>query len=89
MAAHDMGNIAGMRVALVTNAASGRGTDPERIAGLLRAAGASVSVHPFDAGGAEDAVAHAAAAAAAERPDRLAVAGGDGSIGPVAVAAAA
>jgi diacylglycerol kinase (ATP) len=77
-----------MRVALVTNAASGRGTDPERVAGLLRAAGATVSVHPFDPAGAGDAVAEAAAAAAAERPDRLAVAGGDGSIGPVAVHAA-
>jgi diacylglycerol kinase (ATP) len=77
-----------MRVGLVTNAASGKGTDPDRVAGLLRGAGARVSVHPFDPGGAEEAVEHAAAAAAAERPDRLAVAGGDGSIGPVAVHAA-
>jgi YegS/Rv2252/BmrU family lipid kinase len=76
-------------VGLVTNAASGRGTDGDRVAALLRAAGARVSVHAFDPEGAEDAVADAAAAAAAEGPDRLAVAGGDGSIGPVAVHAAA
>ena len=76
-------------VGLVTNAASGRGTDGDRVAALLRAAGARVSVHVFDPEGAEDAVADAAAAAAAAGPDRLAVAGGDGSIGPVAVHAAA
>ena len=73
----------------MTNAAAGRGTDGDRVAALLRAAGARVSVHAFAPGGAEDAVARAAAAAVEERPDRLAVAGGDGSIGPVAVAAAA
>jgi YegS/Rv2252/BmrU family lipid kinase len=74
-----------MRVALVTNAASGRGTDAERVAALLRDAGATVTVHPFDPAGADDTVDEAARAAAAERPDRLAVAGGDGSLGPVAV----
>jgi YegS/Rv2252/BmrU family lipid kinase len=58
------------------------------VAALLRDAGARVSVHAFEPGGAERAVADAAAAAAAEAPDRLAVAGGDGSIGPVAVHAA-
>jgi diacylglycerol kinase (ATP) len=78
-----------MRVALVTNAASGRGTDGGRIAALLREAGASVEVHAFDPDAAEDAVERAAADAAASAPDRLAVAGGDGSIGPVAVPAAA
>jgi diacylglycerol kinase (ATP) len=78
-----------MRVALVTNAASGRGTDADRVAALLRDAGAEVAVHPFDPAGADAAVDEAARAAAAERPDRLAVAGGDGSIGPVAVHAAA
>lgn len=77
-----------MRVALVTNAASGRGTDDDRVAGLLRAAGAEVSVHAFDPADGDAAVDHAAAAAAAEDADRLAVAGGDGSIGPVAVHAA-
>jgi diacylglycerol kinase (ATP) len=78
-----------MRVALVTNAASGRGTDADRVAALLRDAGAEVAVHAFDPAGADAAVDQAARAAAAERPDRLAVAGGDGSIGPVAVHAAA
>jgi YegS/Rv2252/BmrU family lipid kinase len=78
-----------LHVGLVTNAASGRGTDGDRVAALLRAAGARVSVHAFDPGGREGAVGDAAAAAAAEGPDRLAVAGGDGSIGPVAVHAAA
>jgi len=77
----------GFHVGLVTNAAAGRGTDGDRVAALLRAAGAEVSVHAFEPGGAEDAVARAAAAAADGRPDRLAVAGGDGSIGPVAAQA--
>jgi YegS/Rv2252/BmrU family lipid kinase len=77
-----------MRVALVTNAASGSGTDDDRVAGLLRAAGAEVSVHAFDPGDGDSAVDDAAAQAASERADRLAVAGGDGSIGPVAVHAA-
>ena len=75
-----------MRVALVTNAASGSGTDGGRIAALLRDAGAEVAVHAFDPDDGDGAIGAAAAAAAAERPDRLAVAGGDGSIGPVAVA---
>src|SRR5262245_40138063 len=78
-----------MRVGLVTNAASGSGTDGRRVAALLHAAGAEVAMHPFDPGEGGDAIDRAAAAAAAERPDRLAVAGGDGSIGPVAVHAAA
>jgi diacylglycerol kinase (ATP) len=79
----------GLHVGLVTNTASGGGTDDDRVAALLRAAGARVSVHGFAPGDREDAAADAARAAAAERPDRLAVAGGDGSIGPVAVHAAA
>jgi diacylglycerol kinase (ATP) len=76
-----------LHVGLVTNAAAGRGTDGERVAALLRAAGARVSVHPFAPGGGDDAVARAGAEAVAEGPDRLAVAGGDGSIAPVAVEA--
>ncbi|MEA2288702.1 MAG: hypothetical protein QOD55_699 [Solirubrobacteraceae bacterium] len=83
-----------MRLALVTNAASGGGTDADRVASLLRERGAEVSVHPFDAdgdtGGRPEAAVEAAARDAAEqRPDRLVVAGGDGSIGPVSVTAAA
>jgi diacylglycerol kinase (ATP) len=77
-----------MRVALVTNAASGNGTDDDRVAALLRAAGAEVSVHAFDPDDGDNAVDDAAAKAASEAADRLAVAGGDGSIGPVAVHAA-
>ena len=73
----------------MTNAASGRRTDGERVAALLREAGARVSVHGFEPGGAEDAVFAAAEAAVADRPDRLAVAGGDGSIGSVAASASA
>ena len=49
----------------------------------------TVAVHAFDPDDGDDAIDAAAAAAAAERPDRLAVAGGDGSIGPVAAHAAA
>jgi diacylglycerol kinase (ATP) len=78
-----------MRVGLVTNAASGSGTDGGRVAALLHAAGAEVAVHRFEPGDGGEAIDRAAAAAAAERPDRLAVAGGDGSIGPVAAHAAA
>jgi diacylglycerol kinase (ATP) len=77
-----------MRLALVTNLASGRRDRAGRVADLLRAAGATVSVHTFEPG-AQDALDRAAAAAAEERPDRLAVAGGDGSIAPVAARAAA
>ena len=84
-----MGMIRSMRVALVANAASGRGTTPGRIAALLREAGASVTVHAFYPGGSSDAIDAAARWAASEEPDRLAVAGGDGSIAPVAVSAAA
>jgi diacylglycerol kinase (ATP) len=78
-----------MRVALVINSASGRGTETERVVALLGAAGATVAVHAFNPAGRDDAVDEAARSAAAERPDRLVVAGGDGSIGPVAVHAAA
>ncbi|MEA2227457.1 MAG: hypothetical protein QOF04_1087 [Solirubrobacteraceae bacterium] len=82
-----------MRLALVTNAASGGGTDTERVAALLRRRGATVTVHAFDAEaaggqGPEDAVEATAREAAETSPDRLVVAGGDGSIGPVAVVAA-
>jgi diacylglycerol kinase (ATP) len=76
-----------MHVALVINAAAGRGTEPERVAELLRAAGAEVSAHAFDPER-SPAIEHAAARAVAAGADRLAVAGGDGSIGPVAAHAA-
>jgi diacylglycerol kinase (ATP) len=77
-----------MRVALLTNAAAGRGTEPDRVAALLREGGASVTVHRFDPERAEGAVGAAATEALEAGPDRLAVAGGDGSIAPVAAHAA-
>jgi diacylglycerol kinase (ATP) len=77
-----------MRVALLTNAAAGRGTEPDRVAALLRESGASVTMHPFDPERSERAVEAAATEALEAGPDRLAVAGGDGSIAPVAAHAA-
>jgi diacylglycerol kinase family enzyme len=67
-----------MRLALVANDASGGRTDVARVAALLRGHGAAVGVHGLDA----------LAAVPAGRPDRVVVAGGDGSIGPVAAMAA-
>jgi diacylglycerol kinase (ATP) len=63
-------------IALVANPRS-RSSDPARIARQLRAFGARVEL--FDVGEAER--------AAAAGPDRVALAGGDGSIAPVAAAA--
>jgi diacylglycerol kinase (ATP) len=77
-----------MRIALLTNAAAGRGTEPDRVAALLHERGASVTVHPFDPARSEGAVDAAATEALDTGPDRLAVAGGDGSIAPVAAHAA-
>jgi diacylglycerol kinase (ATP) len=65
-----------VRIALVANAASGRGLDPAPLAQVLESHGAQVTVcAPDDAGlrEAED-----------SRPDRLAVASGDGTIARVA-----
>ena len=67
-----------MRVSLLINAASGSGPDPGDLAALLRRHGAAqVDVFAVDA----------TDEALAAHPDRLAVAGGDGSIGPAAAAA--
>jgi diacylglycerol kinase (ATP) len=74
-----MGNMPAMRLALVANRNSGTGTDPRRIAALLGAHGADVSVYD---------IAEVEAAAHAE-PDRIVVAGGDGAIGCAAAVAAA
>ncbi|WP_259313229.1 diacylglycerol/lipid kinase family protein [Capillimicrobium parvum] len=63
-----------MRVALIANRASGTGTDAEDIAARLRAGGAEVT--PFDLGD--------VASATRVDPERLVVAGGDGSVGIVA-----
>jgi diacylglycerol kinase (ATP) len=66
-----------MRIALIRNPDSGSG-EADEIAGLLRAAGADVEA--FGPGEADRGV--------SARPDRIVVAGGDGSIGPAAAAAA-
>jgi diacylglycerol kinase (ATP) len=68
-----------MRIALAANRASGSGLDPERLAAAMRAAGADVVTGGCDAAEVER--------LAAGRPDRLAVAGGDGTIGRLAAAA--
>jgi diacylglycerol kinase family enzyme len=68
-----------MRIALAVNPASGGGVDPEALAAALRAAGAEV-----EAGGCDPAE---LGRLASLRPDRIAVAGGDGTIGPVAALA--
>ena len=69
-----------MRVTLLANPGSGRDTDPEALAAALRERGADVDAFPIDAlTDAERAAAHG---------QRLVVAGGDGSIGPAAQAAA-
>jgi YegS/Rv2252/BmrU family lipid kinase len=65
-----------MRIALAANPASGGGTDPAPLVEAMRAAGAEVVVGDCTPGDLER--------LAASRPDRLAVAGGDGTIGPVA-----
>jgi YegS/Rv2252/BmrU family lipid kinase len=69
-----------VRVTLVANPGSGRETDPVALAAALRERGVEVDAFPIDA--VED------AGRAAARADRLIVAGGDGSIGVAARAAA-
>jgi YegS/Rv2252/BmrU family lipid kinase len=66
-----------VRLVLVANARSGSATDAEAVASALRAQGAEVEL--LDIADAER--------AAESRPDRVVVAGGDGSIGLVARAA--
>jgi diacylglycerol kinase (ATP) len=68
-----------MRIALAANRASGGGLDPEPLLAAMREAGAEVSAAGCDAADLE--------ALAASGPDRLAVAGGDGTIGPAAAVA--
>ena len=65
-------------IALIVNPASGAGSDPDVIAGLLR--GHGVEVTPFAPDETD--------AAASSGADRIAVASGDGAIGPAAAAAA-
>jgi diacylglycerol kinase (ATP) len=68
-----------MRIALAANRASGGGLDPDPLVAAMREAGAEVSLGGCDA--------EALDALAAHGPDRLAVAGGDGTIGPAAAVA--
>ena len=66
-----------MRIALLVNEASGSGTEPDEIEDALRTAGARprrVGIERLDEAG-------------RERPERLVVAGGDGSVAPAADAA--
>jgi diacylglycerol kinase family enzyme len=65
-----------VRIALAANRASGGGLDPEPLLAALRERGAEAA----DFGCRDDDLERAAA----WEPDRLAVAGGDGTIGPVA-----
>lgn len=68
----------GVRLALVANPKSGAGEDADDLAERLRRHGHEVDV--FTAGSQDEAL--------ASGPDRVVVAGGDGSIGPVFAAAA-
>jgi diacylglycerol kinase (ATP) len=68
-----------MRIALAANRASGGGLDPEPLAAAMRAAGAEVAVGGCDPESLERLLSGG--------PDRLAVAGGDGTIGTAAEAA--
>ena len=65
-----------MRIALIANAASGGGLDIEPLADRMRRHGADVRAFGCEPDGLEQ--------AAAWGPDRVVVAGGDGTIGPVA-----
>ena len=65
-----------MRIALSANTQSGGGLDPEPLADAMREAGAEVEVYGCEPEELER--------IAASRPDRIAVAGGDGTIGPAA-----
>jgi diacylglycerol kinase (ATP) len=81
-----------VRLALIANPRSGTAPDPDELAERLRADGAAVSWVPIEAiadehrGDLEDGALDALRAAG--RPDRIVVAGGDGSIGPAALCAA-
>lgn len=65
-----------MHIALAANRASGGGLDPGPLAAAMRRHGARVEVYGCEANELER--------AAAARPERIAVAGGDGTLGPAA-----
>ena len=81
-----------MRLALIANPRSGTAPDPADLEELLGADGAAVSYVPIeqiadkDGGDLQDGAIDALTAAGA--PDRIVVAGGDGSVGPAALCAA-
>jgi diacylglycerol kinase (ATP) len=84
-----------VRIALVANPKSGTAPEPERLSGLLGAGGAQVSVTAIgdladDQDGLDEEGLQAArrALSAGGQPDRIVVAGGDGSIGLTALLAA-
>ncbi len=92
MADRGSGTIPRVRIALIANPRSGTAPEPARLRELLGAGGAAVSCVPIeeiadeDGGDLRDGA--LAALRAAGAPDRLVVAGGDGSIGPAALCAA-
>src|SRR4051794_32892947 len=65
-----------VRIALTANTESGGGLDPEPLLETMRALGAQVELFGCEPSDLERVV--------ASRPDRVAVAGGDGTIGPAA-----
>jgi diacylglycerol kinase (ATP) len=65
-----------VRIALSANTQSGGGLDPEPLADAMREHGAEVEIYGCEPDELER--------IAASRPDRIAVAGGDGTIGPAA-----
>lgn len=81
-----------MRLTLIANPRSGTAPEPDELEALLRADGADVSYVPIeqiadeDGGMLQDGALDALRAAG--DPDRIVVAGGDGSIGPAALCAA-
>ena len=70
-----------MRIALTANTKSGGGLDPEPLLAAMRAAGAQAELFGCEPDELER--------LAQTRPDRVAVAGGDGTIGPAAATAGA
>lgn len=81
-----------MRLALIANQRSGTASEPYELEALLAAGGAAVSYVPIEqiadreGGALEDGALDALRAGGP--PDRIVVAGGDGSIGPAALCAA-
>jgi diacylglycerol kinase (ATP) len=87
-----MGQTPGVRLALIANPRSGSAPAPEALVARLAAGGADVAYVPIEQIADRDAgdLQHGALAAlrAPGEPERLVVAGGDGSIGPAALCAA-